>query len=378
MSGKRLVQIILIALVGLGQADARRPDRATPPEHSQIYELASADPGRRLRGDWEPPDVLFLAFTDAWPEVLADLVAVVSSAGQTQVELLVDPNTYPDETVQQWMDAFDLPADALRIIPLPIDTPWVRDYGPFEVRTADGDRVWLDGDYAPPRPNDDAVPPALAALFGVRFEPLAAPLEGGALISNGRGLCVMTAEYIVENGVDLDEAQPRDALLGQMGCREIAAVPALADERTHHADMLAQFLAPDLVAVADVSRVESAEDAARMDEAARGIEEAARRQSLDLHVVRVPLPYLGEGRYRTYLNGVRLSTELVVPSYRDVPDTVEASAYRILSQALPGTNVVAVPADDVIQHLGSLHCITAGVSPAEPSCPRGSDPVPGL
>jgi agmatine/peptidylarginine deiminase len=76
----------------------------------------------------------------------------------------------------------------------------------------------------------------------------------------------------------------------------------------------------------------------------------------------VPVPYFGDGKYRTYVNGLALGTEFVAPSYADVPKEIESRAYRVLSTAMPGTNVVAVPADDMIALFGSVHCISLGLA----------------
>ncbi|MFH0899199.1 MAG: agmatine deiminase family protein [Pseudomonadota bacterium] len=339
--------------------DSLSPGDDCPPR-ARIYEHADRNLGHRLRGDWEPPNALLLAYSEQWADSLADLVAIAQD--QTRVFLLANPAKNTSLQIQTWILRSGLGNGKVSLLWIGHDTPWIRDYGPLEIVRRDGDHSWLDADYSDSRPADDAIPSVLASRVGVPVEPLPFHLAGGAIISNGLGLCATTIEYCRENNIDFDDPAIMDPLLETLGCQLLALLPALKDEKARHIDMFAQFLAADVVAVADVRTTDSHEDAERMDEAARGLKEAAARLGSDLRVARVPLPYLGEGKYRTYVNGLRLRTSFVAPSYRDVPDDIEASAYRALADTLSGIEVVVVPADNVIRLLGSLHCISLGLT----------------
>ncbi len=326
------------------------------------YTLFAPDelPTRNLRGDWEAPDAVAVAYSPAWPDAVADLISLASN--EAQVELLADPETVDEDTLTSWLDENTLSSPGLHVRWEQLDTPWLRDFGPLQVTEKDGGLVWLDSHYSDERPNDDRIPEALGPALGVFVEPIDLDLDGGALISSGTGLCVSTLDYFADQGIDLDSDLLRNTLLVQLGCRVLALVPALVHEGTHHADMLAQFLDPSVVAVASVDVAESPDDAERMDVAAQAIEEAAAYLDQEMEVVRVPLPYLGAGHYRTYLNGLRLNSAFVVPRYADVDDAREADVYRVLADALPGVKLVPVPADAIIAHGGALHCIALGLT----------------
>ena len=353
-------------LVAGARARARRlplappapPVRVSP---ARIFAAPGPDGGRRLRGDFEPPEAFVVAFTEQWSEPLADLIAIASA--EAEVYLLADPAQTSSARLDEWIRGAELAPGSVHVEWMPLDSAWVRDYGPVEVRDPDGQAVWLDAHYPRTRPHDDAVPERLGRDLGATVEPVAATIQGGAVISNGQGVCAMTLEYVAEAGIDLaEDAGSKDAFFGRLGCRVFAVVPGLADDQTHHADMFAQFLAPDVVAIAQVVGVRSLDDEARMDEAARGLVTAAARLGQKLRVVRVPLDYEGDGKYRTYLNGVHLSGQFVVPSYADVPADVESLARARLSAAMPGTQVISVPASEVIDFQGSLHCISLELS----------------
>jgi agmatine/peptidylarginine deiminase len=348
--------------------EGRPPSGAEPCDASvypchRVHELADRALDHWLRGDWEPPNALLLSFAEEWSDSLAYLIA--SALDQAQVTLLVDPTTTTQSQIQRWFQEFNLPAEEVHVRWIRLDSSWVRDYGPLQLLPArgyHGDPIWLDTEYVPERQDDDAVPSALAPELGVEIAASPLPLQGGAIISNGRGLCAVTIEYCLEMGIDFEDAAFMDSLLEQVGCQVVALLPDLRDDPTRHVDMFAQFLAEDVVAVARVEGPENAEDASRMDEAALGLQEAAERLGMRLRVIRIPMPYFGAGKYLTYLNGLRLPESFMVPSYRDAPDEMEAAAYSLLSEALPGTGLVTVPADKIISRSGSLHCISLGLT----------------
>jgi agmatine/peptidylarginine deiminase len=351
--------------LGLIVSVFQRQAQPSPPQIIPVEKVSylqfhlAGGAGRRLRGDWEPSDLLVFSFTGHWPQALADLIA--SSQADLQVRVLVDRET-PDDIVLGWVEEHALMDDRFDLVWTDIDTPWIRDYGPIETVDPSGTPIWLDAEYDVSRPGDDGVPRALAGLFDVVLEPLNVDLDGGALVSNGEGLCISTFDYFVDHGIDAEEVEVRNPLMAALGCQSLVLVPALIDEETKHADMFAQFLSAHVVAVAEIDPLESEMDAERMDVAAHAISEAARTAGTELQVVRVPLPRLGPGEYRTYLNGLRLRGRFLAPSYEDVSKDVEAEAYLRLSRAMPHIQVVPIAADEMIRLAGALHCVSLGLA----------------
>lgn len=324
----------------------------------RIFHLEGAST-RLQRADFLPPDAVVFAFASEWLDELGSMLSI--SAAETRIELLVDPLMNTEDEARAWLSSIAVPASEVQLVPAVMDSPWVRDYGPlqvFEHNTV----VWLDPFYGATRPHDDAVPAVLAASLHAAIETLPTRFDGGALISDGRGFCASTSEYFAENSIDIEDDAERAALLRQLGCETMVLVPALVEERTRHIDMIAQFLSEDVIAVADVDPAESPEDAVRMNEAAALLAEAAAQRGVKLHVVRVPLFYRGLGEYRTYLNGLKLRSTYLVPSYSDVPHRSEAQAQAILSAALAGVAVVPISADKMINRLGALHCVSLGLT----------------
>jgi agmatine deiminase len=198
----------------------------------------------------------------------------------------------------------------------------------------------------------------LAKRLSVPIENVGVTLDGGALISNGSGLCVMTRESLDDSGVSAYDTSQHDEMLRKLGCAAMAVVPALASEATGHVDMFAQFLSARRLLIAEVDPARWDEDHVRLEEALRGIRSAAKSLGQELEIVRIPLPMPAYDQYRSYVNGLRLGSSFLVPSYGDVDPDIEASSYEILQGAMPGVRIVPIPADRMIELEGAIHCVS--------------------
>lgn len=313
---------------------------------------------RVLRGDWEAPDTVLVGFNNAWPGALQVMLEAMTRTAAVWV-LLEDGHSR--KAARRFLRRLDASAaSAVQVLDMRVDTSWVRDYGPLQARETDGSLVWIDAGYGGTRPLDDAVPTRLANLVGVEVEPLEIALDGGALASNGTGLCASTIEYMSSENVAVDDAAVLVPMMHQLGCKALAFVPALEKEATLHIDPFVQFLAPDLVAVARFDRARDPGDWRRMEATAVALRSAAADMGLRLRIVRVPTWFEGE-TYYTYINGLRLADAYLVPSFASVPRHFEQEAHRVLATALPDVPLVAVPGDDLVALEGVVHCAALGL-----------------
>ena len=154
-----------------------------------------------------------------------------------------------------------------------------------------------------------------------------------------------------------------DALLHTMGCDTLAVLPNLLDETTGHADVMAQFTAPDRVMVSQVDASTHPTDAAILDETVRVLQEAAASRAKPLAVVRVPMHVSGK-RYFSYVNGTPLRDHYLAPSFRTLSLDFEAKAHQALARAVGPRKLVSVPADAMVDRGGVIHCITLGLKEA--------------
>lgn len=312
--------------------------------------------GWRLRGDWEPPDTLLLTWSEAFS---ASQAAILRRAvREVDVHVLV-PGRESLTVVRRWLSSVGVSRRDVTLVGAPLDTPWIRDYGPLATTAPDGRMEWIDPWYDETRPEDDLLPATLGARFSVPVRRLPLVFEGGAIISNGRGLCATTHERLLEEELDLNDPDLVQWLLAELRCLALVLVPALRNDESHHVDLLAQFLRPDRVGVASVNPAEAPEDVLRLAEATRGLLLGARMLGQRLDVVRVPVTVSGR-IYRTYLNSTRLPRSLLVPSYSAASE--EEEAYQALHWALPDVELVPIPSDDTMALGGAVHCLTLGLS----------------
>ncbi len=333
---------------------------------ASVLALTGCTPQRRLRGDWEPPETLLLAFTHEWRDSLAELVA--AARPQTNVFLLASDAELGDPEFASWSHRH-----GVTTIKVEHDTPWVRDYGPLEVVDERGRRRWVDLSYYDERPLDDALPQQLARFAGVELESYWLQGEGGALASNGRGVCAMTQPSLegLLQGMTNDDRM--ESLMELLGCHSLAIVPALANEQTGHVDVVVQFLGPDLAVVAEMDPKVDPEAAEGLDAAASALASAATAVGQKLDVVRIPMHVAGEAFF-TYVNGTRLRERFLVPYYYRVDPRVQAQAYARLREALPGVTLVPIHADPMVLRGGAVHCLTLGLStPLDPLIGTESD-----
>lgn len=297
---------------------------------------------RRLVGDWEQPNAFLLARQPLWDEAVDQLLEVLLPYPVYLVSRPTAPRRLPKRP-------------GLQLLEMEHESAWVRDYGPLQVHDH-GRLLWLDADYHTGRPGDDAVPDVLARALGVRVERLTVRLDGGAVASDGRGLCVMTSASLEGLGT----AEPGGAA-DRIGCQTLVVIPALASEPTGHADLIVHFLGPDMVGVAELpADSKPSQDAVRLDVAATRIDRAVSKLERQLEVVRVPAHLDSEGRFYSYLNVVPLDARLLVPDYEAVPPRVQAAAYKALGHG-SGKRLVPVSADAIALGGGGLHCVVLGL-----------------
>lgn len=327
--------------------------------------MAVVDPRpmeRVLRGDFEPPDTLVVAYATEWIESLEQIVS--GAAGEARVLVLAAGK-------QARTPAFRHMARAAHVDVLTgdFDSPWVRDYGPLQTYELAAGPLWLDFGYAWNRPEDDRVPSMLSSRFEARVESPGFELDGGAVISNGQGLCALTLTSLIDAGFPEGESDELEVFLASLGCHATTILPLIPGEPTGHADVVAQFLANDLVMVAWLDPDTNGELSRALDAVADRLQTTAELADYPLEVTRIPIHASGE-TFFSYVNATRLRHRLLVPRFNELPEALERTAYSQLERALPDVSLVPIDADVMVRLGGAVHCVTLGLGPtAAPQAP---------
>jgi len=316
----------------------------------------------RLPADWELADVLLLGcdeLVEHHQRTFTDLVAAVRG-DVTLVGMVADEQRL--RSARQALLEAGLPDDSVRFLILRTNTSCVRDYGPLSVRASDGAIALIDMEY-PSRQDmksrraDDLAPVHLGRILGLPVVSVPLRADGGALLTNGEGLCAASTALLADNvSRGYDRADVSRILTDCAGLRRIVFLEPLQGETTGHVDLFVCFLAADLVVVAQCDPATDAVSARRLDAA------AAKLASLQtshgpMRVRRVPMPPKRNGKWRTYTNVLLAGDKLLVPVYSNVEPSLQRQVLDIYRRLMPGRTIIGINADTLAQTGGALHCI---------------------
>ena len=328
----------------------------------------------RLPGEFEPQQALLLA-AGMWDMVFPGTLEKVIAATWENVDLV---GIIPDESrraeLLDRLKAHGLPAESLRIVTIPHNTPWIRDYGPIVVqRGSGGDQAIVDLQYeiiAMPkgmnptgaaRTLDEEVPSRLAPVFRLPVLQSSLVLEGGNLLSNGRDVCVTTTRTLEYNREQQADGAVVEAVFRRyFGAATTCFLESLDSENTGHVDMFATFTAPDTVVVGSYHPAEDPVNAALLDRNAEKLA-SLKTSSGPLRVVRIPMPPCDDGLFRTYTNVIYANGTLLVPTYPGLDPAGEEQALETYRELLPGWRVIGIDVTDMIRRGGGLHCLATNV-----------------
>lgn len=304
-------------------------------------------------GDWEAPDAVAIVFTQTWFEAWRQMLDALTRS----TNVLVMREDIASARAMRRAIAALPPGQQDRVwrTAISVDSPWVRDWGPLQMRDGGLPR-WLDAPYAVARPWDDAAPQMMADFVRTDVVGIDASLDGGAIASNGEGLCVSTLEYF-----DAYVGDPETFDLGAIGCHVLALVPALRDEPTMHIDLMLQFVEPGVVALAEVEQDQDPDNARRLATAAATLRDAAAVMRTPLSIERVPMPPPQGEVVRSYTNFFRTADSVLIPTYDRVDDDLEDSAHDVLQALMPDARFVPIPAEKMTAEGGAIHCLTLGL-----------------
>jgi agmatine deiminase len=337
-----------------------------------------------MPGEWEPHRATWISWPHHepdWPGKLAAISWVYAEiarvlAHHEPLEILCQSEEVL-ESARTALDAHGVRRDRVRLRVVPTDRVWLRDSAPTGVIDRTGAVVlvnWAFNGWAKydnwRRDSDVGV--AMASATGLRrIEPLRPDtgqrivLEGGGIDVNGRGLLLVTEEWL------LSDLQVRNPGLGRQDyeatfaewlgvARTIWLGEGCVGDDTHgHVDDIARFVSADTIALAVEPDPADANHERSIDNARR-LERIAGSPGVGpLRVVTLPFPrpvvMNGERLPASYANFYIANGVVLMPTFNDPNDRV---ALSILAELLPAHRVVGIHAVDLVWGLGTLHCLT--------------------
>ena len=340
-------------------------------------------PLARMPGEFEPVESILMTHHLFGERYGGLAIARAALAAGANVKIIAGATDGIGVDTAAWLTALGFSSEEharIQVLPIPVDTQWVRDYGPVLVMGAQQRLRFVDGVYPHDADLDDAFTGALAKMMGVDDEPMPLYMDGGNLLSDGKR-CYMSAPRAKAEIVPLADpnAVPKidaraaihDAYTARLGCTTIAWIEQPPHE---HIDMYAKIVTPDTVLVGEVTdrtlalfRDEDGQVPLVFRELKESLDGVANQLSAYLKVVRIPAPVPFRGTLRNFTNALLVNGKAIVPSfasygfdYDEYPDKeleayYEAEVRKVYSGV--GFDVVFVNADALIHNGGALHCV---------------------
>lgn len=254
--------------------------------------------------------------------------------------------------------------DTVEIHTIPTGDIWLRDTGPVFATGTDGLHAhgfafngW-GGKFL--LPGDTETAAALAAAEGARFHAHPFILEGGSVDHDGDGHMLTTRSCLLNpnRNAGWTRQDAEAALTAALGARRITWLGdgLLNDHTDGHVDNIARFIAPGRVAC-QVPSGPADPHADRLLAVRADLREAG------LDIVEVPSPgdvrdAAGRPVPASHMNFVICNGAVIMPAY----DAANAAAARdALAGAMPGHQIISLPARAILNGGGSFHCMTCDV-----------------
>lgn len=355
-----LLALLLVATSSPVRAEEILPRHYSAAELEQLHRLPPAVPDAMST----PPTGLIRAAAEYEPN---EGILVRWTANQSALNELITKATTLDASAKVWIVVSGASAQSTATTTLsnaganlsrvvwvtaPSDSIWMRDYGPrFVYRN--GRRVQIDHTYnRTTRPNDNAIPAAIATLFGERLYNSGLIHGGGNYHLFDDGPAYMTDLIVAENpGVSAATIIERYRQFQGVQQRITGAFPASFDS-TQHIDMWTLPTGPRTIIIGryDVSAgtPHTVSEALAAQKAAEGYE-----------VIRTP-GFRVNNTHFTYTNAVILNDLVLTCRFNNRP-TENAQAIAAFQQAFPGRTIDSVDCSNIITLSGAIHCIVMHV-----------------
>lgn len=336
----------------------------------------------RLPAEWEPQAGVLLS----WPTPQTDWHHVLESAELTYVTLTkqicrqtIAYICCQDEQIHARVSSLlgdaGIPAARWRLLTIPYDDTWIRDYGPITV-IDNGSPTWLDfrfnawgGKYSHQR--DDAATARIHEPYfsgQYQYRQIDMVLEGGSIDCDGAGTLLTTRRCLLNSNRNgpLEQSRLEDMLKRHLGVRRVLWLShgaLLGDDTDAHVDTLARFCSTERIAYVscDDDTDPHYPELRAMQAELETLKTPAGRP---YELVPLPLPtpcYDGEGRRlaASYANFLIVNQVVLLPVYEVDSD---ALAVQRLRDAFPDHQVITVPCRALLGQNGSLHCATMQIA----------------
>jgi agmatine deiminase len=346
--------------------------------------MTALAPPWRMPAEWEPHHATWIGWPHHepdWPGKLAAIPWVYAEIARVLAEYepveILCPTRESHDEIRAILAAHAVRPDRVRLHTVPTDRAWLRDSAPTGVLDARGRVAWLNWAFNgwakyDNWKHDRDVGAAMAAITGLpRLEPTRPDtgqplvLEGGGIETNGRGLLLVTEEWLTSDVQVRNPGLTRDTyerLFAEwLGIRRTIWLGegCVGDDTHGHVDDVARFVAADTV-VLTLEPDPADDNHARSLDNLRRLQAAAADPAIGpIRIVSLPFPgarFMHDERLpASYANFYIANGVVLVPTFNDARDR---EALQTLADLFPDRRVVGIHAVDLVWGQGTLHCLT--------------------
>ncbi len=318
----------------------------------------------RLPAQWQPMEAVIVSFPVLYPPLWKTHIALIEAISSVaRVDVLI-PSPLWAGAIWLWLtERGQAKLDNVRLLDLPTDDIWVRDYGPLIGLDRQGQRVAVSAIYDPldtyPQTRDNAMPERWAAHRAMPCCPLDLHMEGGNVWSDGAGTLLMSDDLFARHP-QFSREDVVKRLHQAFVFDRLITVPPLAYEETRHVDLLVKLADAHTVLI---SAPTPPINRARLREAAAILSRETNAQGQRYRVIELPTPapYLNWFVYpiwRSYTNALTVNGQVLVPTF-GVPS--DAQALAIYRDAMPDHAIIPIDCSASANGGGAVHCLTKEV-----------------
>jgi agmatine deiminase len=313
-----------------------------PPVFSSSFVVPNAF---RVPAEYEPVGSVVLGWRGA-TDFLAEIARVVANEGNANVVVADGPESIKGVSAGRYHRA-----------ECPLDTLWVRDYGPIGLSIDTREVGFVDAVYRhySSRRNDDALPSCLGKDLKTGSFSVDLILDGGNFLMDSAGNLFMTNRTYSWNSsrskADVDAVLKKTYAAKKIHVLEYAGSPGNPKDGTGHIDMYVKLLSSDTVLISEAPTEPFRSAVAK---AVTYFGSIKTPDGQDYKIIRVPGWYENETWY-TYTNSLVVNGVALVPQYQYYPEQ-NALAQKAYEQA--GFMVKMISSDRTIGQGGSIHCVT--------------------
>ena len=330
--------------------------------------------GYRMPAEWELHEATWLSWPqdrETWPQELEQVEAayleIIKHLHEgEQIRILVHGKA-EEGRVSKWLREKGIKGNVF-FHEIPTDSPWIRDYGPTFISNQMGSQGLVDwqfnawGRKYDSFGRDDAVPGQIARLLDIQKFRSDLVMEGGAVEVNGRGVCLVTEECLLNpnRNPSLDRTEIEGVLKDFLGLEQVIWLGEgiAGDDTDGHIDELARFVSQGIIAVALEENLDD-ENFKPLQENWNRLSRALDQNGKPFKLVALPMPEKiemnGKRFPASYANFYMGNQAVLVPTFRQKSDS---KALGILAELFPDRKVVGIDAIPLVYGQGALHCIT--------------------